>query len=56
MKLSDRLKFASDNGTTISAEKLVALLKKHPRKEIPVVYDGKGCFALIDLTKELTRK
>ncbi|WP_175483747.1 hypothetical protein [Frateuria terrea] len=56
MKLSDHFKAASSTGATISTEKLVALLKKLPGKEVPVVYDGKGCFALIDLTKELARK
>lgn len=56
MKLSDHFKSASGSGATISTEKLVALLKKLPRKEVPVVYDGKGCFALIELTKELARK
>jgi hypothetical protein len=56
MNLSDQFKVASRSGATISTDKLVALLKKLPRKEVPVIYDEKGCFALIDLTKELTRK
>lgn len=56
MKLSDHVKLASGSGATISTGKLTALLRKHPGKEVPLVYDGKGVFALIDLTKELTRK
>jgi hypothetical protein len=56
MKLSDQFKVASRSGATISTEKLAALLRKHPRKEVPLVYDGMGCFALLDLTKELARK
>lgn len=49
MKPSDQLKLASRSGMTISKEKLIAMLKASPRKEIPVVCDERACMALVDL-------